>query len=275
MAHPPELYQWKDHIANPFPGLSQPGVMGLALWSLGMIVVRSCSLTAIADWWSCRLDQPFHTVRERLRDPYRDAEAKAGNPPRPTRREFVLGAGAGSWKAGPAGCGRWPWMRPAWATLRGAGDPRGLSRVCRTGRLEGAASGAKTSVETGVVGLAETVRKERTGDVDRARTRRSRLVRQVAVRGDSRARLAPDAAHPFGGQRPSRGLVSRGAFSPVGFRRGAPRAKPRNGVCRQKHAVGVPLAGLGGRRPSGRLVDLDRPAARSGRGLLVRAEIVD
>jgi hypothetical protein len=41
-------------------------VMGLALWSLGMILVRSCSLTAIADGWSCRLGQPFQTVRERL-----------------------------------------------------------------------------------------------------------------------------------------------------------------------------------------------------------------
>jgi hypothetical protein len=52
--------------------------MGLALWSLGMILVRSCSLTAIADWWSCQLGQPFQTVRERLRDTYREAEAKAG-----------------------------------------------------------------------------------------------------------------------------------------------------------------------------------------------------
>jgi hypothetical protein len=78
MSHPPELDQWKDQIAKHFPGLSKPVVMGLALWSLGMMVVRSCSLTAIADWWSCRLGQPFHTVRERLRDVYREKEAKAG-----------------------------------------------------------------------------------------------------------------------------------------------------------------------------------------------------
>lgn len=78
MPRPPELYQWQAQIANHFPGLSQPMVMGLALWSLGMIVVRSCSLSAIADWWSCRLNQPFQTVRERLRDTYREAEAKAG-----------------------------------------------------------------------------------------------------------------------------------------------------------------------------------------------------
>jgi len=53
-------------------------VMGVALWSLGMILVRSCSLTAIAEWWLCRLGQPFQTVRERLRDTYREAETKAG-----------------------------------------------------------------------------------------------------------------------------------------------------------------------------------------------------
>lgn len=52
MPRPPELYQWRAQIAKHFPGLSQPVVMGLALWSLGM--------------------------RERLRDTYREAEAKAG-----------------------------------------------------------------------------------------------------------------------------------------------------------------------------------------------------
>ena len=78
MSRSPELYQWRIEIAKHFPHLSQPMVMGLALWSLGMIMVRSCSLTAIAEWWSCRLGQPFHTVRERLRDTYREAEAKAG-----------------------------------------------------------------------------------------------------------------------------------------------------------------------------------------------------
>jgi hypothetical protein len=78
MTRPPELYQWHGEIARHFPGLSKPVAMGLALWSLGMIVARSCSLSAVADWWSCRLGQPFQTVRERLRDTYREREAKAG-----------------------------------------------------------------------------------------------------------------------------------------------------------------------------------------------------
>ena len=37
-----------------------------------MILVRSCSLTAIADWWSAPAWRPFQTVRERLRDTYRE-----------------------------------------------------------------------------------------------------------------------------------------------------------------------------------------------------------
>lgn len=78
MSRLPELYQWRAEIAKHFPHLSQPVAMGLALWNLGMIVVRSCSLSAIADWWPCQLGQPFQTVGERLRDTDREAEAKAG-----------------------------------------------------------------------------------------------------------------------------------------------------------------------------------------------------
>lgn len=78
MSRSPELYQWHQQIAEHFPNLSQPVVMGLALWSLGMLIVHSCSLTAIADWWASQGGQPFNTVRERLRDTYREASAKAG-----------------------------------------------------------------------------------------------------------------------------------------------------------------------------------------------------
>ena len=87
-----ELEQWRTEIAKHFPHLSQPMVMRLALWSLGMILVRSGRLTAITDWWSCRLGQPFHTVRERLRDTHREAEGKAGGASGRARPECLLGA---------------------------------------------------------------------------------------------------------------------------------------------------------------------------------------
>jgi hypothetical protein len=77
MPRNPELNQWIDTVAMRFPSLSKPQAFGLALWSLGVILARSCSLTAVADLLAPLLGQPFNTVRERLRDTYRETEAKA------------------------------------------------------------------------------------------------------------------------------------------------------------------------------------------------------
>lgn len=78
MSRPPGLYQWTREVAKRFPHLSKPMAACLALWSLGIIIAKSCSLTAVA--WAMRpiLKQGFYTVRERLRDLYREASAKAG-----------------------------------------------------------------------------------------------------------------------------------------------------------------------------------------------------
>lgn len=78
MSRHPQLYHWTRVVSSHFPHLSKPLAAGLALWSLGMIIARSCSLTAVAGLLAPLLAQPFHTVRERLRDTYREAPAKAG-----------------------------------------------------------------------------------------------------------------------------------------------------------------------------------------------------
>lgn len=78
MSRHPELYQWIDTVVMRFPSLSKPQALGLALWSFGMVIVRSCSLTAVADVLAPLLGQSFNTLRERLRDTYREASAKAG-----------------------------------------------------------------------------------------------------------------------------------------------------------------------------------------------------
>ena len=49
MSRHPELYQWVDTVVMRFPSLSKPQALGLALWSFGMVLARSCSLTAVAD----------------------------------------------------------------------------------------------------------------------------------------------------------------------------------------------------------------------------------
>src|SRR5207245_1210680 len=78
MSHLPGLYQWNGIVGKRFAHLSKPMAACLALWSLGMIVSRSCSLTGVA--WALMpiLRQKFYTLRERLRDLYREAPAKAG-----------------------------------------------------------------------------------------------------------------------------------------------------------------------------------------------------
>lgn len=78
MSRNPELYQWINTDGLRFPSLSKPQSFGLALWSFGMIIARSCSLTAVADILAPLMGQSFNTLRERLRDTYRGAEAKAG-----------------------------------------------------------------------------------------------------------------------------------------------------------------------------------------------------
>jgi hypothetical protein len=78
MSRHPELDQWIGIVSSHFPRLSKPLATGLALWSFGMIVARSCGLSAVAGILAPLRGQPFNTVRERLRDTYREADAKAG-----------------------------------------------------------------------------------------------------------------------------------------------------------------------------------------------------
>jgi len=79
MSRQPELYQWIDTVVTHFPTISKPQAMGLALWSFGMVLARSCSLTAVANILAPLLGQSFNSMRERLRDTYREADAKAGD----------------------------------------------------------------------------------------------------------------------------------------------------------------------------------------------------
>src|SRR5277367_3029255 len=78
MSHLPALYQWNEVLAKRFSHLSKPMASCLALWSLGMILAKSCSLTAVAWALAPNLDEKFYTLRERLRDLYREAPAKKG-----------------------------------------------------------------------------------------------------------------------------------------------------------------------------------------------------
>jgi hypothetical protein len=84
----PELYHWQGQLAKRFPGLSPTFVGLLALWSLGMILARRCGLVTVTTHLMPLLGQGFHTVRQRLREFYQEAPAKAGAKRGIKRRDF-------------------------------------------------------------------------------------------------------------------------------------------------------------------------------------------
>jgi len=59
--------------------LSKPQITVLALWSFGMVLARSCCLTAVVEVLVPLLHVPFNTLRERLRDWYKGADDKSGD----------------------------------------------------------------------------------------------------------------------------------------------------------------------------------------------------
>jgi hypothetical protein len=92
MSRRPELYQWTRELASHFPGLSPTFVTLLALWSLGMILARRCGLSTVACHLAALLGQADNTVRQRLRELYQEAAAKAGAKRGVQRRDLDVGA---------------------------------------------------------------------------------------------------------------------------------------------------------------------------------------
>jgi Transposase DDE domain len=73
------IAEWTAVIRTHLPMLSQPQATVLALWSLGMVLARSCALTAVAVFlagWCHRKEQ---TVRQQLREFCYEVEAKRGD----------------------------------------------------------------------------------------------------------------------------------------------------------------------------------------------------
>src|SRR6266403_3740648 len=75
----PRVTEWTQTIQAHLPHLSKPQATVLALWSLGMVLARSCALTAVAVFlagWCHRKEQ---TVRQQLREFCYEVEAKRGD----------------------------------------------------------------------------------------------------------------------------------------------------------------------------------------------------
>ncbi len=78
MARPAGLLQWQQTVSTYLPHLSQPQVTVVVLWSFGMVLAQACGLTTVAVTLAYMLGCSERTIREQLRDWYRDAPHKSG-----------------------------------------------------------------------------------------------------------------------------------------------------------------------------------------------------
>ena len=70
--------QWLTTIMQPLSPLSKPQATVLALWSFGMVLARSCALSAVSTLLAEGMQRNEQTVRQRLREWYYDAPRKRG-----------------------------------------------------------------------------------------------------------------------------------------------------------------------------------------------------
>jgi hypothetical protein len=74
------VYQGTEEVTRHLPHLSKPQAAVLALWSVGMVLARSCALTAVSLFLAQGLERKPNTVRQQLREWCYEARAKRGQP---------------------------------------------------------------------------------------------------------------------------------------------------------------------------------------------------
>jgi len=60
--------QWRTTIMHHLSPLSKPQATVLALWSFGMVLARSCALTAVSPLLAQGMKRQEQTVRQQLRE---------------------------------------------------------------------------------------------------------------------------------------------------------------------------------------------------------------
>ena len=78
MACHPRVTEWTAIIHARLPSLTKPQATVLALWSLGMVLARSCALTAVSAFLATWLHRKEDTVRQQWREFCYEATAKRG-----------------------------------------------------------------------------------------------------------------------------------------------------------------------------------------------------
>jgi hypothetical protein len=90
LARPTDLASWGSELASHFPGLSPVLVSLLALWSFGMMSARCCGLSTVSLLLARLCGHTDNTMRQRLREFYQEAPAKAGAKRGDKRRDFQV-----------------------------------------------------------------------------------------------------------------------------------------------------------------------------------------
>ena len=78
MAYHPRVTEWTTSIRTHLPHLTKPQATVLALWSLGMVLARSCALTAVSAFLATGLHRNEEAVRQQWREFCSEATAKRG-----------------------------------------------------------------------------------------------------------------------------------------------------------------------------------------------------
>jgi hypothetical protein len=68
MSCPPRVTEWTQTIQVHMPHLRKSPATVRALWRLGMVLARSCALSAVRAFLAPWLGRKAHTVRQQLRE---------------------------------------------------------------------------------------------------------------------------------------------------------------------------------------------------------------
>ena len=109
--------QWLRTIKTHLPQLSKPQATVLALWSFGMVLARSCALTAVSSLLAAGMHRNEQTVRQQLREWYYDAKRKRGAKRQALHVETCFAPCWAGWcTGGRAHNWRWLSTRRPWAS---------------------------------------------------------------------------------------------------------------------------------------------------------------
>ncbi|NEO34553.1 MAG: transposase [Symploca sp. SIO3C6] len=93
MSPRPQRYkEWLSVVTQKMPHLSKPQAIGLTMWSFGIAITQSCGLSTVSGFLAELFEQPRNTLRQRLRDWYKDAADKQGKHPGTKRNTLEVSA---------------------------------------------------------------------------------------------------------------------------------------------------------------------------------------